>query len=180
MKKFVVILTLLFLLAACSTQETPTMAVKDYLARYNNLESNVINDMTSSVEKEELTKEQKEVYKSILEKQYKDMSYEILEEEIDGDTSYVRARVKVYDLYRAQNDSSNYLKDHVNEFYDENNQYNVSKYMDYKLNAMKEMDNKVEYTIVFTVNKKDDIYVVAQPNDMDLEKLHGVYNYDID
>ena len=45
---------------------------------------------------------------------------------------------------------------------------------------MKNTTQRVDYTIVFTVTKENDKYVVEQPTENDLLKIHGVYNYDID
>ena len=45
---------------------------------------------------------------------------------------------------------------------------------------MKNMTDRVEYTLTFTVTKEDDKYVVSQPTENDLKKIHGVYNYDLD
>ena len=48
-----------------------------------------------------------------------------------------------------------------------------------KLNLMKNVTNKVEYTIVFSVEEKDGEFVVLQPSEVDLEKIHGVYNAEV-
>ena len=43
---------------------------------------------------------------------------------------------------------------------------------------MKNTTDKIDYTITFTVTKEKDKYVVSQPTENDLLKIHGVYNYD--
>ena len=45
---------------------------------------------------------------------------------------------------------------------------------------MKDMTDRIDYTIVFTVTKEDDKYVVEQPTEDDLLKIHGVYNYELE
>jgi len=52
--------------------------------------------------------------------------------------------------------------------------------MDYKLDKMKDTTTKVDYTIIFTVTKEDDKYKVEQLSDADLEKIHGIYDYEMD
>lgn len=158
---------------------TASDAVKDYLNSYNNLDTKVLDDLETEVTKENLTLEQSDKYRSILKKQYKDLSYKIIKEEKEDDITLVTTKISVYDLYKAQSDASLYLADNMNEFYDENGKYNSDKYLDYKLEQMKNVTDKVEYTIIFEVEKEDDKYRVLQPSETDLEKIHGVYSYDI-
>lgn len=158
---------------------TASDAVKDYLNSYNNLDTKVLDDLETQVTKENLTEEQSDKYRSILKKQYKDLSYKIIKEEKEDDITLVTTKISVYDLYKAQSDASLYLADNMNKFYDDNGKYNSDKYLDYKLEQMKNMTDKVEYTIVFEVEKIDDKYRVLQPSETDLEKIHGVYSYDI-
>ena len=82
-------------------------------------------------------------------------------------------------LYKAQNDAANYLNDHQDEFKDENGNYDNNKFLDYKLDQMKKMSDTVEYSITFDVVKnEDDKWQVKELTDDDLEKIHGIYNYD--
>lgn len=177
--KKIILLVLILFTFGCMNNNTPTDAVKQYLLSYKNLDSDVLDDLEEEIKKEELTETQKEKYRSILKKQYKDLSYKILKEEKEDDKTFVTVKVSVYDLYKAQSDASLYLADNMNEFYDNNGKYNSEKYLDYKLEQMKNMNDKVEYTIVFEVEKEDDEYRVIQPSETDLEKIHGIYSYDI-
>ena len=59
------------------------------------------------IDRENLEDAQKENYRDILKKQYSDLKYEIVDEEYDGDTATVKAKITVYDLYKAQTDSAN-------------------------------------------------------------------------
>lgn len=181
MKKLFAILSLslLFVCGGC-TSEKASDAVKDYLNQYKNLGDTVITDLATLVDAEDLSDKQKEVYKSVLQKQYQDLSYEIVEEEYDGNTAEVEVIVTVYDLYKAQTDAATYLSNNLGDFNDENGVYNNEKYMDYKLEQMKKMTDTVEYTINFKVVKEDDKWIVEQPSSDDLEKIHGIYNYDIE
>ena len=51
--------------------------------------------------------------------------------------------------------------------------------MDYKLDKMKNVKETVEYTIEFNVSKDDKgNYKVVDLSTDDLEKIHGIFNYD--
>ena len=54
-------------------------------------------------------------------------------------------------------------------------------FMNYKLDKMKKTTDTVEYNIIFNVTKDDKgNYKVTDLSNSDLEKIHGVYNYDND
>ena len=178
MKKILVVLLILFGLTGCGGN-TAKGAVDNYMKKYRNLDSEVLVDLENLIATENLKNEQEEKYRDVLKKQYKDLSYEIVEEEYDEDVSYVTVKITVYDLYKAQSDASVYLSNNPEEFYDESGVYDVNRYIDYKLDKMKDMNDRIEYTIVFTVTKEDDKYIVEQPTNNDLEKIHGIYNYEI-
>lgn len=177
MKKILSLLLLLLLLTGCG-KTSARMSVEDYLRKYKTLNSEVLLDLESVIEKENLNNEQQDKYRNILKKQYKDLTYEIVEEEYDDEASYVTVKVSVYDLYKAQSDASIYLENNKSEFNDDNGVYDVNKYIDYKLDKMQNTNDKIEYTIVFTVIKEDNKYVVMQPTETDLQKIHGIYSYE--
>ena len=179
MKKLLsVILGVLFIMSLSGCGDSATKAVEDYLDQYTSLSDNVLKDMMNIVKDEDITDKQKEVYQDIFKKQYQDLTYKIDNEEYDGDEATITVTVKVYDLYKAQKDASNYLKDNRDEFNDNNGIYDVAKYMDYKLEQMKNMLDRIEYTIEFYVVKTSDGWVISSLSDSDLEKIHGIYNYE--
>ncbi len=176
MKKVLTIFIMLLILTACGGN-TPKGAVDNYLKKYRNLDSEVLVDLEEIVKKENLSKEQQDKYRDVLKKQYKDLSFEIVEEEYNDNVSYVTAKVNVYDLYKAQSDASKYLANNPEKFYNENNEYDVNLFLDYKLDKMKNTTDRVEYNVTFTVVKENDKYVVEQPSEETLQKIHGIYNY---
>lgn len=178
MKKLLLVLLVMIILTGCGGN-TAKGAVDGYLKKYRNLDSEVLLDLERVVEKENLSDKEEDKYRDVLKKQYKDLSYEILEEEYNDDISYITVKISVYDLYKAQNDASVYLSNNPEEFYNENGEYDVNKYLDYKLDKMKDMTDRIEYTIEFTVTKEEDKYKVEQPNEETLEKIHGIYNYEL-
>ena len=179
MKKILSLVIIVLIMCGCNNN-TARSAVERYLKKYKTLDSEVLVNMEEIIGREDLNSENKELYRTILKKQYKDLNYEILEEEYDDEVSYVTVKIKVYDYYKANRDASIHLSNHPDDFNDEFGNYDVSKYNSYRLNNMKDVLDKVEYTIIFTVTKNDNKYEVMQPTENDLMKLHGIYNYDVD
>ena len=165
-------------LVGCSCmQMTARNRVEEFLDQYRNLSANVLGDLDEVVDAEtDLNEEQKEKYRDILKKQYSDLNYEIVNEEYDGDTAVVEAKITVYDLYKPQKDATQYLNEHSEEFYDENNNYDLSKFLDYKLDLMQKNTDTISYTINFNVEKNEDgVWQVSDVSQNDLEKIHGIY-----
>ena len=136
--------------------------------------------MDDVVNDENLTDSQKEKYRDILKRQYQDLKYEIVNEKYDGDNATVEAKITVYDLYKVQKDANNYLTNNGDEF-KENGVYSNDLFMNYKLDKMKKVTDTIDYNIKFNVIKDDKgNYKVNDLSNSDLEKIHGVYNYDND
>ncbi len=155
-------------------------AVERYLKKYKTLDSEVLVDLENIVQSENLNKEQEKKYRDILKKQYKDLTYDILEEEYDDEFSYVKVKITVYDYYKANYDSALYLENNRSEFYDDDGNYDVNKYIDFRLNNLSNTTNRIDYTIVLTVAKENNNYVVVEPSESDLKKIHGIYNYELE
>lgn len=180
-KKIFLIVSLLLLVVGCGCmKKTAKGAVQDYLNQYKNLSANVISDMDDVIDNENLTDTQKEKYRDVLKKQYQDLKYDIVSEKYDGDNATVDVKIKVYDLYKVQKDANDYLTTSGNEF-KENGVFSNDLFMDYKLDKMKKTMDTIEYNITFNVTKDDKgNYKVSDLSNTDLEKIHGVYNYDND
>ena len=178
MKKILTLILLLIMLTGCGNN-TSRNAVESYLKKYKALSSEVLLDMEKIIERESLTNDQKDKYREVLKKQYKDLTYNIIEEEYDEEVSYVTVKISVYDLYKAESDAAVYLENNKNEFYNDLGEYDVNKYIDYRLKKMKDTTNRIDYTIIFTVTKENDKYEVVQPTENDLKKIHGIYNYEL-
>ena len=177
MKKILLVLMLIFVVG-CSSN-TPRNTVEVYLKKYKTLDSEVLLDLESIIKKENLTNDQEEKYREILKKQYKDLSFKILEEEYDDEVSYVTVKIEVYDLYKAGSDAPIYLENNQDKFLNENNEYDVNKFIDYKLERMKNTTKRVDYTITITTTKENGKYEVVDLTDNDLKKIHGIYNYEL-
>ena len=180
MKKILVMLISLVMVVGCScSNDKAADAVEEYLNEYKGLSNNVLEDIDELVSNENLTDKGTETYKEVLKRQYRDLVYTIENEDYDGDTAMVTVKITVYDLYKAQKNASSYLNSHQDEFLTDG-EYDNDLYMDYKLEEMRDMNDTISYNIVFNVTKTDGKWVVEQPSEEVLEKIHGVYNYDED
>ncbi len=178
MKKLFSLILIGLLLCGCG-KNTAKDAVLNYLKKYKTLNSEVLLDLERVIEKENLDDDKKAKYRDILKKQYKDLNFEVVEEEYDNDLTYVTVKIEVYDLKKAQDDAYIYMENHSEEFKDKDGNIDEEKYLDFKLDKMKDTTLRREYEIVFTVTKEDKEYIVEQPTETDLLKIHGVYNYEL-
>ena len=179
--KVLIVLCFLGFITGCGCmKKTAKGAVEDYLNEYKNLSSNVLSDLENVINNENLSDKEKEVYRDALKRQYQDLKYDIISENYDGDTATVDTKITVYDFYKEQKEASEYLNNNPDEF-KENGVYSGSMFMDYKLDKMKKTTNTVSYNITFSLLKDDSgNYKVVDLSAADLEKIHGVYNYDAD
>lgn len=177
MKKIIVLLISLVALSACSLSNTPSGKVEAYLNQYNSLNETVKADMESKITGENLSSDNQTIYRSVLTRQYQDMKYEMKDEKIDGDKATVTVKITVYDLYKLDKDSYNYLNEHQDEF-TINGMYDEDTYSKYKLNNMLNTNEKINYEVTFNLNKKDGEWVLENPDRTTLEKIHGLYNYE--
>ncbi|MCI8547758.1 MAG: hypothetical protein HFJ38_02585 [Bacilli bacterium] len=173
MKKFILcILVLLFLLSGCTTTEyTPTKKVEEFMAKYQNLDSEVLSQLDKIVASDKsLTDNQKKDYMALMKRQYQNLSYKITDEKIEDDSANVIVEIEVYDYISSVNKSEDYYNNHKEEFEEK------EKYMDYKITEMQKVSDRKQYEIVFTLRKEDDGWVMDNISDTDREKLHGLSN----
>lgn len=174
-KKLLIFLFLLFILVGCSkTTNTPKGEVQKLFSNYMNLSSDVLIQLDNVIGNEDLTDDEKSLYKDILKKQYQDIKYKIKNEVINEDNAIVSCEVEVYDLRKSIDDADKYLSEHKDEFY-ENDKYNSTKFWNYKLNLMKNEVSRVNYTIDFTLTKIDNEWQIDELLDTDRQKIHGLY-----
>lgn len=184
LKKYLKVITVIIfcvILCGCSCMQTTAKdKVSEFLDQYRNLSASVLGDLEEVIDStDDLSEEQKEVYRDVLKKQYSDLKYEIEDETYDGDTATVEVKITVYDLYKVQKEATEYLSSHMDEFYDDEGNYDSSKFTDYKLEQMQKVTDTVEYTITFNLTKDDDgNWQIEELSQEDLEKIHGIYNYD--
>lgn len=180
MKKVVLsVFIILFLLTGCNRlMNTPVKKVELLLGKYQKLDDDVITQLGDSLLSDTiLSKEQKEKYKELLERQYKNLMYTVKNEAIDGKTAMVEVEIEVYDYNKAVNNSEEYLLNNQKEFQDETGNINTIKYNDYKLSEIEKMKDRITYTINFTLSKVDEEWIVDDLTDTERQKIHGLYAY---
>ena len=168
MKKIISIFIFLLLLVGCSLSNTPTAQVEDLLSKYQMLDEDIKSGINDVVSGEALTTNQQDRYRKLIEKQYKNLAYEIKNEEIDGDTATITVEIEVMDYKKIVNET--------NDSYLGRNDYTVEEYNDTKLNNLEEAKDKVTYTIDFDVmkDKNGNWYLPSLTNEM-IKKIQGMY-----
>ena len=182
MKKIFTFLTFALILTGCSIgtnmDNTPTKKVETYLNNYQTLDSNVLANLDAIVENEEMFDEdQKITYRDILKKHYQDLTYTIKEETVNGDKATVEAEIEVNDYTKVLKEAESYKTTNESEFLNDNDEFDENKFNTYKLDLIKESDERVKYTIYFTLTKKDDEWVLEELTESEEEKILGIYEY---
>ena len=168
MKKIISMFIFLLLLVGCSLSNTPTAQVEDLLSKYQMLDSDIETGINNILDEDILTNDQKNRYKNLIEKQYKNLSYEIKDEEIDGNNATITTEIEVLDYKKIVNE--------VNSRYQGRGDYTVEEYNTEKLNALEAAKDKVTYTIDFQVTKdKDGNWRLGTLSNETIKKIQGMY-----
>lgn len=201
MKKYgKIVLGFLFLLvvvAGCSnTMNTPTSKVEEFFSKYQNMDDDVATQLDQVLKDDTtMSDEQKEKYRALMEKQYQNLSYKIENEEINGDSATVDVEIEVLDYATTIADAKEYYQEHKDEIEKENDQEqsdndNVvedavegteeaieksAAFIDYKLKELESVSDTTTYTITFHLTKEDGEWQIQNLSDLDLEKIHGLY-----
>jgi len=178
--KIICICTLsILLLTGCDNlMNTPTKKVELLLNKYQKKDEEVLKNLKDVISTDTiLDSSQKDVYEELMERQYSNLTYVVKNEAIDGKTAVVEVEIEVYDYNKAITESENYLINNQEEFQENNGIVNTSKYNDYKLSSMKNMNDRVKYTINFTLSKVDEEWIVDDLTDTERMKIHGLYAY---
>ncbi len=178
MKKVIVLLFMLLLVVGCNLSNTPSSKVEMYLNGLNDLNDDVVMDIETKVSSENLTNENKEIYKKVLRRQYEDLKYEIKEESLNGDEAFVIVKINVYDFHKEEVNSINYMNDNTNEFSDVNGIFDNNLFNTYRLNKLNEIKDRIDYEIKFNLTKNNGEWVVQNPDKETLEKINGFYDYE--
>jgi len=175
MKKILAVLSII-ILTGCTLDisNTPTKKVEEYLNKFQILDEEVLNELDDVINEKKLDNENKEEYREIIKKQYKDMQYTIKEESIDGDEATVTAQIIVKDFTKIINDAEIYKRENMNEFY-ENNTYNDNLYKKYLIDKLKDAKERVTYTLEFTLHKENTKWKLDPITEEIEDKILGIY-----
>lgn len=180
MKKIIFLfITVIFVITGCKISEsTPTMKVEEYMSKYQNLDSKEIDKLSDYVDKytKDLTSNQKKDYITLLQKQYQNLEYKIVDENIEDNYATVEVEIEVFDYRNSNIKSERYIEENKDKFLKEDKSIDQEKYNDYKITEMKKVTDKKKYTIIFTLHKNDSKnWKIDTPKDTDMEKIHGLY-----
>lgn len=153
------------MLVGCAMGNSPTSRVEDLFTKYQKLDEDISMGIDNVVNQQDLTEDHKKRYRKLLEQQYKNLSYEIKDELVDGDNATVLVEIEVLDYKKAISDltfdSDNYTK----ESYDEE-----------KLGRLEKTQDKVKYTLEIKVKKDNDgNWKVESLTQEQIKKIQGMY-----
>ncbi|MBE6147701.1 MAG: hypothetical protein E7168_05170 [Firmicutes bacterium] len=177
-KYFIFVFLGLFFVGCGNMMNTPTKKVEEFLSKYQRMDKAVLNQLDEVIATAgTMTSEQKEKYRELMKKQYKNLSYKIKDDIEDGNGATVEVEIEVYDYATAISESESYMLLHKDEFINsESNEIDDEKFMGYKLDKMNETKEKIKYTINFTLTKEDSKWELDDITDIDIQKLHGLYS----
>ena len=138
------IIAILFL-SGCSMDNTPTKKVENFLDNYKNQDETVITQLDEMVTSDGLMNDnQRTTYTDIMKRQYEDLTYEIKDEVIDGDTATVTVEIEVYDYYKINQEANQYYTEHPDEFTTNNNNDEVGPVVSTEEGARNRVEEGVE------------------------------------
>lgn len=164
MKKIFVLLVV-FLLTGCMMGNSPTSLVENLFNKYQMLDTDIKKEITKMLEGQNLTSEQMERYRHLLENQYQNLTYEIKKEEIDGDKALVTVEIEVIDYKRA-----------ISDFTFDSNLYTKYEYDNKKLDLLEAAKDRVIYTLEISVSKDSNgNWRLDSLSNATLKKIEGMY-----
>ena len=201
MKKFLFVflsLLVLFVTGCGNDMATPTSKVEEFLGKYQSMDSDVLTQLDNVISNDTTMDDtQKKDYKSLMEKQYQNMSYKIKDEEINGDKASVLVELEVFDYAGSISESRDYYTEHRDEFDDEEMSNDgadtdndgmdeegevvggavdtISSFITYKIKQLMDVTDKAKYEITFHLTKEDGEWVIEDLTDVDRQKIHGLF-----
>ena len=173
MKKILILLSILLTGCTLDISNTPAQKVEEFLNKYQTLDEEVLKELDSVIE---LNEENKNEYKEVIKKQYKNMQYTIKEITIDGNNATVETQIIVKDFTKIINRAESYKRKNMKEFY-ENQIYNDNVYKKYLINKLKEAKDRITYTVEFKLHKENTKWVLDPITEEIEDKILGIYKY---
>ena len=165
MKKILIVLFVIFFFAGCSLLEDnskPEEAVDMFFEKYRTLDDDIISQLKDVIDGEDLEDSSKEKYQELMEKQYDQFAYVIIE-------------LTVLNYRSAVLEAEQELKNNPENFNDEQGNFSEKKYMEYKIDKMDKVTDTTTHTIELTMIKENGMWKIDQMTSDDISKLHGLY-----
>ena len=144
---------------------TPTSKVEELFTKYQKVDSDIATGISQILKEQNLTKENEDRYRKLLEEQYQNLNYEIKEELVDGSTATVLTEIEVTDYKKA-----------INNLYFDSNTFTKDSYDEEKLNRLEDAKDKVKYILELTLTKdKDDKWKLDALTNEQIKKIQGMY-----
>ena len=177
MKKILIplFIAIIFIIGCENTMNTPTSKVEEFLGKYQRMDQDVIKELKDVIKEDtSMMKEEKEIYQSLLEKQYQNLSYKIKNEEVVKNHATVDVEIEVLDYKTSIDKSKKYYENHIDEFKSKEEK-SKKTYIEYKLDELKKVTNKIKYEMTFNLTKTDGIWIMDNLTEIDRKKIHGLY-----
>lgn len=177
-KKVFLLIAAFALLIGCTKDlsNTPTKKVEAMFTKYQTLDKDVLEDLDKVIKEDEnFNTKQRDKYRKIMKKHYGDLVYSIKDETVNGDDAIVEVEIEVTNYADILKEAEKYRREHETEFYDEEEKYDVTKFIDYKLDKIEKAKEKIKYTLEVNVSKRNDKWTVDSLSNDDKAKIHGVF-----
>lgn len=176
MKKILVFIITILLVTGCSNDQ-PYELVRNDLAKYQNLDSDMMNQL-KNVLKEETTldKDQKEKYKALMIKQYQHMNYQLVSEDINKDEAIINVEIEVYNYLSSLISSLEYKKENEEKFHDSDGNFDQSKFITYQLQQLKSVTARERYLVSYILKKENKTWEIVEYPEYIVDKLHGFHH----
>ena len=171
MKKGMILFLFILLVVGCeSIMNTPTSKVEAFFQKYQNLDSDVLKELDAILKIEEsFTSKQKDQYKSLFLKQYQNLSYEVMKEEITSNRAIVEVEIEVLDYKDAVDRLEDYYLEHPEDFQTE------EEYIEEKIKAMEKVEETIKYQLTMNLEKRKGKWQIEVLTDVNRQKIHGLY-----
>lgn len=177
MKKILYIFLSIVLLTGCGEiSNTPTKQVEGFFNKYQTLDQDVLDDLEQVISAEDKFNEvNKQKYRDIIKKQYKDLTYYVKEERVDGNTAVVTVEITVYDFASTISEAEDYKNNHISQFNDETGLFSQTKYTNYIIEQLGKTKEKVKYTLDLNLTKIDNKWKLEGLDSDTEDKILGIY-----
>lgn len=173
---FCIVLTALLLTGCGDISNTPAKQVEGFLNQYQTLDRDVIGDLDSVIEKNKIfNSANKDKYRDVIKKQYKNLSYKVKDEIIDGDNAIVIVEITVLDFAKTLAEARDYKNKNISQFKDESGNYSESAYSDYVIEKLAKEKEKVKYTLDMALSKIDGKWILNNIDEETKDKILGIY-----